>query len=177
MIRFVVGPEAEIVPDVAGTLPGRGIWVRADRATVELAQKKRAFDRSARRSVRVPDGLAGRLEALLAQRCRDAIGLARRSGVATAGFERVQETLRAGRAGLLLAAHDGGRDGRRKLAALAGNVPVLSVLTADELGQAFGRERIIHAVLSPGRLADRLRIDAGRLSGLRASDSETEQHA
>jgi len=37
MIRFVVGPESEIVPDVLGKLPGRGIWITAERAALEKA--------------------------------------------------------------------------------------------------------------------------------------------
>src|SRR5437870_12059149 len=32
LVRFVVGPTGEIVPDVAARLPGRGLWVKAERA-------------------------------------------------------------------------------------------------------------------------------------------------
>ena len=34
LIRFVVGPEGQVVPDLSEKLPGRGIWVAADRRAV-----------------------------------------------------------------------------------------------------------------------------------------------
>src|SRR3984885_4867341 len=119
MVRCAVDPEGVIVPDVAAALPGRGLWLTARRDIVALAIKKRAFDRAAKRPVKVPADLADRIEALLAQRCRDGIGLARRSGHAVAGFEKVAHALRAGGVGLLLAASDGAENGRQKVAALA----------------------------------------------------------
>ena len=100
MVRCAVDPEGVIVPDVAAALPGRGLWLTARRDIVALAIKKRAFDRAAKRSVKVPEDLADRVEALLAQRCRDGIGLARRSGHAVAGFEKVGQAMRSGHHGL-----------------------------------------------------------------------------
>ena len=111
LLRFVVGPQGELVPDVAARLPGRGLWLTPRRDIVERAVAKRLFARAARRPVTVPVGLADRIEALLAQRCIDAIGLARRAGLAVAGFERVADAARAGRAALLLVG--GRRSGRR----------------------------------------------------------------
>ena len=171
MVRCVVDPDGVIVPDVAAALPGRGLWLTAQRDIVALAIKKRAFDRAAKRTVKVPADLADRIEALLAQRCRDGIGLARRSGRAVAGFEKVGQALRAGEVGLLLAASDGAENGRQKVAALAHGlgaaVGIGSALTAAELGAAFGRDHVVHAALGPGALADRVRTDGARLAGFR----------
>jgi hypothetical protein len=169
LLRFVVGPDGAIVPDVAGRLPGRGLWLTARRDIVDRAVAKRLFARAARRPVVTSAGLADRIEGLLAKRCCDALGLARRAGLAVAGFDRVSEAVRRGRAGLLLAALDGAEGGRRKLAALGGDLPSASVLTAAELGAAFGRDRIVHAVVGQGPLCERLRVDLGRLAGLRAA--------
>jgi predicted RNA-binding protein YlxR (DUF448 family)/ribosomal protein L30E len=167
MVRCVVGPEGVVVPDVAAALPGRGLWLTARRDIVALATKKRAFDRAAKRSVKVPEDLADRIEALLAGRCRDAIGLARRSGRAVAGFEKVAQAVRSGQIGLLLAASDGAENGRRKVAGMARSLPIVAVLTASELGAAFGREHVVHAALGSGPLADRVRLDGLRLAGFR----------
>jgi predicted RNA-binding protein YlxR (DUF448 family)/ribosomal protein L7Ae-like RNA K-turn-binding protein len=167
LVRFVVGPDNTIVPDVAAALPGRGLWLTARRDILALAVKKRLFSRAARRQVEVQPDLADRVGALLAVRCRDTIGLARRAGLCVAGFEKVRDALRAGPAGLVLAATDGGPDGRRRIAALAPGVSVVSVLSGSELGGAFGRDRVVHAMMRPGALATRLRIDAGRLAGFR----------
>jgi ribosomal protein L7Ae-like RNA K-turn-binding protein len=103
----------------------------------------------------------------LARRCCDALGLARRAGLAVAGFDRASEAVRRGRAALLLFAVDGAESGRRKLGATAGDLPSASVLTAAELGGAFGHERIVHAAVGGGTLCDRLRTDLARLAGFR----------
>jgi predicted RNA-binding protein YlxR (DUF448 family)/ribosomal protein L30E len=167
MVRCVVGPDGDIVPDVAAALPGRGLWLTARRDIVEQAIKKHAFDRAAKRPVKVAVDLADRIEMLLAVRCRDAIGLARRSGRAVAGFEKVATAVRNGEAGLLLIATDAADNGRRKMAGLARAVTTVSILTAEELGGAFGRDHIVHAALWTGALAERLRLDGARLAGFR----------
>lgn len=168
LLRFVVGPDGTLVPDVAGRLPGRGLWLTPRRDIVERALTKRLFARAARRPVEVPPGLADQVETLLARRCCDALGLARRAGLAVAGFDRVSEAVRRGKAALLLFAVDGAEGGRRKLGATAGDVPSASVLTVAELGGAFGHERIVHAAVGDGTLCDRLRTDLVRLAGFRA---------
>ena len=168
LLRFVVGPAGEIVPDLAARLPGRGLWLTARRDIVDRAVAKRLFARAARRPVSVSPGLADRLEALLAQRCVEAVGLARRAGLAVAGFEKVREAVRTGKCALLLAALDGAEGGRRKLAALARDLPLAVALSAAELGGAFGREQVVQAAVGRGPLADRLAVDAKRIAGFRA---------
>src|SRR6185312_15902132 len=118
LVRFVVSPDGTIVPDVAGRLPGRGLWLTARRDIVADAVAKRLFGRAAR-PVRVDDALPDRVETLLAARCGELIGLARRAGEAAMGFVKVERMLSAGVAGLLMGAADGARDGRGKLRALA----------------------------------------------------------
>lgn len=171
LLRFVVGPEGDIVPDVAARLPGRGLWLTARRDIVEGAVAKRLFARAARRAVTIVPGLADRIEALLAGRLVETLGLARRAGLAVAGFEKVCETVRSGKAGLLLAALDGAETGRRKIRALGRDLPVAVVLTAAELARAFGRERAVHAAVGHGPLGDRVMIDAQKLAGFRAGAS------
>jgi predicted RNA-binding protein YlxR (DUF448 family) len=168
LLRFVVGPDGAIVPDIEARLPGRGLWLTPRRDIVERAVAKRIFARAARRSVSASPELADRIESLLARRCYDAIGLARRAGLAVAGFERVGDAVRRGQVGLLLVALDGAEAGHRKLAALGRGVPSARVLTAAELGGAFGRERTVHGAIADGPLCRRLLLDLTRLVGLRA---------
>jgi hypothetical protein len=175
LLRFVVNPEGEIVPDVAGRLPGRGLWLTPRRDIVERAVAKRLFARAARRPVSVSPGLADRVEALLAQRCRDALGLARRAGLAVAGSDRVGEAVRSGRAAMLLFALDGAAGSRRRMAGLGRDLPSAVVLTAAELGLAFARERAVHASVGPGPLGARLIADARRLAGFRAGAEVVER--
>jgi predicted RNA-binding protein YlxR (DUF448 family) len=169
LLRFVVAPDGRLVPDIAAKLPGRGLWLTARRDIVALAVTKRLFARAARQPVLVDDDLAERVEALLAERCRDQIGLARRAGQAVMGFAKVEAALAQKKAAVLLAAADGAADGRAKLRALAPGLPLVEQLSGAELGAAFGREHVVHAALAPGRLAEAFLVDAARLAGFRGA--------
>ena len=169
LIRFVVGPDDRIHPDVAERLPGRGLWTLARQDIVARAVKKRLFARATRTAVGVDDDLDRRVEGLLARRAIDLIGLARRAGLAVCGFAKVEAALNGGTAAVLIAASDGSADGRGKLRARARELPLVEALTAAELGAAFGRESAVHAVLKPGPLAEAFLAVAGRLSGFRGA--------
>jgi predicted RNA-binding protein YlxR (DUF448 family) len=170
MIRFVVSPEGGLVPDLEASLPGRGLWVTARRDVLDKAVAKKLFAKASRRQVRVGPELADRVEALLKRRCLETLGLGRRAGVAIAGFEKVREALRSAKPGVLIAASDGAPDGRAKMRALAGNAPVVDLFDAADLGHAFGRDHAVHAMLAPGRLAERFRAECRRYAGLRRDD-------
>jgi uncharacterized protein len=167
-LRFVVGPGGEIVPDVAASLPGRGLWLTPRRDALERAVAKRLFARAARRPVVLSSGLADRVEFLLAQRCCDAIGLARRAGLAVAGFEKVREAVGAGKVALLLSALDGAEGGRNKIRALGSGLPFATVLTSAEMGGVFGRDHVVNVALGGGRLTRRLLADAEKIAGFRS---------
>ena len=168
LIRFVVGPTGAIVPDLAESLPGRGLWLTAQRDIVASAVAKGQSARAARRPVTADPDLADQLEMLLARRCIELLGFARRAGLVSAGHQKVSEALRVGKVALLLRAADSdGRDGR-ELARQAGEAPVVSVLTGTELGTALGREHGVHVALGEGRLTDSLLRECRRLEGFRA---------
>ncbi len=167
MIRFVVGPDGQVVPDLEACLPGRGLWLSAERDMVNTAVAKSLFAKAFRRKVSTPPDLAEVLEGLLLRRCIERIGLARRAGQAIVGYEKVRGELKGRRGAVLLAAADGAADGREKVRALAPHLPLVTVLRAEELGAAFGRSHAVHAVLSSGRLAEGVKIDACRLAGMR----------
>jgi uncharacterized protein len=118
--------------------------------------------------VSVPPELADRIEILLARRCCDAIGLARKAGLAFGGFEKVREAVRGGKAALLLSALDGAEGGRGKIRALGWHLPVASVLTAAEMGEVFGRDHVVHVAIGESRLSSRLIADAEKLAGFRS---------
>jgi predicted RNA-binding protein YlxR (DUF448 family) len=169
MIRFVIGPDREVVPDIAARLPGRGIWLSARGDVIETARARGVFAKAARGSVSVPPDLGGSLRAALVRRIGETLGLARRAGQAVAGFVKAREWVAAGRAGLIVQAHDGSVDERaRFLTGLAAKCPVVTPLDAARLGAIFGREHVVHVVVAPGRLAEALRIEAERLAGLAA---------
>jgi predicted RNA-binding protein YlxR (DUF448 family) len=165
LVRFVVDPRGQVLPDVDERLPGRGIWLSASRDVVNKAVEKRLFGRVARQSVVVFDDLADRIEALLSRRFYDGMGLARRAGAIVMGFDQVQACLAGSRAAVLLSASDGAEDGRRKLRHLAAALPLILAGPRSQLGAAVGRDQLVHAALLPGKLAVRALRDAERLSG------------
>ncbi len=163
-LRFVLSPEGELAPDFTGKLPGRGAWLTPSRPALETALKKGAFARSFKSGVKAPDDLAARIDAGLAKQALSALGLARRTGDAAVGFEKARAMLAEGAAGVLVNAADGGEDGRRKLKALAGDVPVVEAFAEAELAAALGRdEPTVHAAIRKGPAAQRFLKEARRL--------------
>ncbi len=175
LIRFVVGPDGAVTPDLSLDLPGRGFYLSADRAILEKATAPKAaglFARAARQPVKVPEDLLARLADLTADRVLRLVSLARRAGEATSGFDRVAEAIQAGRVAVLLAAADGAADGRSKLLGMArarglGSVPVIDWLPAEALGRCFGRDHAVHGAISPGGLADKMIYEAARAAAVR----------
>jgi predicted RNA-binding protein YlxR (DUF448 family) len=168
LIRFVIGPDGTVVPDVLEKLPGRGMWVTADRAVLESAGRGQ-FSRSARQPVRVPETLPADVESLLARRVTDLIALARKAGRAVCGFEKVKTALEKGGVRVLLQASDGSLRGKSKLWTPEG-ARYFGCLTSAELGLAFGRQSVIHGALASGALSDRVVEEAAKLRGLREID-------
>ena len=171
LIRFVAAPDGSVAPDLARKLPGRGLWVAADRVSIETAVKKNLFSRAAKAPLKPAADLADTVENLLARRCLDQLGLARREGVLISGFEKSLAAVRAGKAAWIIEAADGSADGRGKLLSLAKHMTpppkVCGVFTADDLGLALGLENAIHAVLLEGGRADRWTFEVERLAGFR----------
>jgi predicted RNA-binding protein YlxR (DUF448 family) len=171
LVRFVAGPDGAVVPDLARKLPGRGLWVAAERAAVETAAKKGLFSRAAKAKLQAPADLADQVETLLRRRLLSGLGLARRAGDLTSGFEKVSAAIASGKAAWLVEASDGAADGRRKLRALARRQSrppgLIGVFSASELGLALGLENVIHTAFLAGRAADRWTQDVCRLSGFR----------
>jgi uncharacterized protein len=167
LVRFVVGPDGQVVPDILGKLPGRGIWVTAGRAELTRAVTKGLFARAAKAQIAVPQGLVDEVERQLARRVIDLVSLSRKAGDAVAGFEKVKDWLAQGRAKVLLQASDGSVRGKSKLWTPEGG-RFFGCLTGSELGLAFGRESMIHAALAAGGLTERVIEDAARLAGVRS---------
>ena len=171
LIRFVAGPDGQVVPDLARKLPGRGLWVAADRASIQTAASKNLFARAAKAPIKAAPDLADTLEALLHRRALEQLGLARREGVLISGFEKAAAAIRSGRAAFLIEASDGSADGRGKLLALARHQAapprVVGLFSAEDLSLALGLENAIHAVLLAGGRADRWTVEVDRLAGFR----------
>ena len=178
MLRFVVGPDDVVAPDISARLPGRGAWTLATREALDQAVTKKAFNRAFKRQVQTADGLCDQLETLLARKCLDLLGFAKRAGELILGFDQVREQIRQTRPACVVEASDGAADGRRKVLSLArglysapdrpAGTSVIGCFTAEELGMALGRDRVIHAVVKQGRFSQTWLAEIARLGGFRS---------
>jgi uncharacterized protein len=203
LIRFVVSPQGEVVPDLKHKLPGRGLWISASRQTIAEAVRRHQFTRGFKRDVRVAATLPGDIETLLARSAVEALAVAAKAGQVISGFAKVEAALAArnNRAAVqaLIHASDGAENGIRKLDALARqNAPnrveipglaVITALTSSELDLALGRSNVVHAALLAGpagktflsrsQMLVRYRLaDADKTAGTAAeiSNSNSESH-
>jgi len=168
LIRFVVDPDNQVVPDLAAKLPGRGLWVSADRAVLELAIRKNLFSRAAKTQVKCSPALLTQVESLLARRCLDLLGLCKSAGRIVAGQAQVEPALRADELAYVLIAADAGGDGPKKLA----RARQISGFDRETLGKALGRDHIVYIGLKPHPLTDKLAIELRRWQGVRALDDD-----
>ncbi|MGB0959731.1 MAG: RNA-binding protein [Halocynthiibacter sp.] len=169
LIRFVVGPDDTIMPDVLGKLPGRGIYVASDLDVLAKATKG-GFSKGAKQAVKVPENLIDMVDKVLARRVVDLISIARKAGKAVTGYEKVKNWMATEQASVLFQASDGSERGKSKIRAPQDPNKYIGMLSAEELGLAFGRENVIHGALAAGGLTDRVVEDAVKLGGIRKSN-------
>jgi predicted RNA-binding protein YlxR (DUF448 family) len=170
LIRFVLGPDGAIWPDVDEKAEGRGVWITLSEDAVREAQKKAVFARSLKATVTMPHDLAALTREHLTQRLLGALGMAKKAGQIVTGKTRVEGALKSGETIALFTAADAGEDGRTRMLALAkalgiaANIPHLEVLECRQLGLALGTENVIHAALTKGAAAHSALARAQRLA-------------
>lgn len=167
LIRFVVGPDDQVIPDVLEKLPGRGMWVIASRTAINEAVSKGLFARAAKAPAKADPGLADQVEGILARRVVDMLSMGRKAGRAVCGLEKVKTWLIDEKAVVLLQASDGSERGKTALRPPDGPETLIDCLTSSELGMAFGRDTVIHAAMTKDGITNRVLFDASRLAGLR----------
>ncbi|MBL8628108.1 MAG: RNA-binding protein [Rhodospirillaceae bacterium] len=167
MVRFVVGPEDTVVADVAGRLPGRGLWLSAKRDMIETAAAKRLFSKAAHRPVRVPENLADTVSELLKRRCLDTLGLARRAGLTAVGADKVRAQAQSGQTVVLIEAADGSKGERDKMVAAVRGAAVVDAFDRHDIGAALGREEAVHVGLANGGLTTVFLTEVARYDGVR----------
>ena len=161
LIRFVASPSGEVIPDLKRKLPGRGLWVSLSHAAVADAVRRGIFAKSFKRDLKVSKTLADDADRHMVRGLAEALAMTAKAGQVVSGFAKVEAAIEAQQAIALIHAANGAADGIRKLnAKIAGvarrndadsaNLPVVSVLTTDELDLALGRANVVHAALLAG---------------------------
>ncbi|HXW49415.1 MAG TPA: RNA-binding protein [Xanthobacteraceae bacterium] len=176
LIRFVVAPDGQTVPDLKRKLPGRGVWVTGTQSALDSAIKGNAFARGFKRDVRVSADLVGRTELLLEKAALDALGVANKAGLVAAGFAKTETALVHGRVIALLHAAEAALDGVKKLDAVrrrrpqAERVAIIGFLKSDQLDLALDRPNVVHAALLAGPVSDTFLARLRRLERFRTGD-------
>lgn len=177
MIRFVVGPDGAVLPDVKRKLPGRGVWVTANRAAVAAAIARKVFGRSFKRDVQVSPDLVGMTEHLLERSALDALAIAHKAGRVVAGFAKVEAALAAEPVLGLIRAADAGPEGGRKLDAAVrrrwggDGPPIIDMFTSAQLDLALGRANVVHAAVLAGPASAGFLARCRSLEGFRSADA------
>ena len=173
LIRFVLGPDGAVVPDLKEKLPGRGMWLTAAHDVVADAAKRNAFGRALKAAAKVPEDLPAQVDRLLAEAALSALSLANKAGEAVFGNAKVEEAIAKGRVLALIHAREAADDGCRKLDGKARGtrdgslVPAIRAFGTDELSLASGRTNVIHAALIQGGAARKFLAAASRLARYR----------
>ena len=172
LIRFVVGPQG-VVPDLKRKLPGRGLWITADRATLTAAVARKTFARGFKRDVRVEPELVDLTERLLTSSVLDALAIAGKSGLVVAGFSKVEAALARGHVAALVHAAEAKPDGVAKLARAlrqrtdVGPIAIVTNFTTAQLDLALGRSNVVHAAALAGPAIDTFLARFARLERFR----------
>jgi predicted RNA-binding protein YlxR (DUF448 family) len=159
MIRFVIGPDG-VVPDLKRKLPGRGLWITADKHTLKDAVAKNVFARGFKREVHVSPALVAETERLLVRSALDALAIAGKASLVVAGFAKVEAAIAGEDIVGVIHALDAGADGVTKLAGAlrrrgnSGPIAVIQAFTTGQLDLALGRSNVVHAALLAGPAND-----------------------
>ncbi|HVY58863.1 MAG TPA: RNA-binding protein [Xanthobacteraceae bacterium] len=180
MLRFVIGPDGVVVPDVKRKLPGRGVWVTGSRPVLADAVTRQAFRRGFKADVKVPPDLPDQVENLLERAVLDALAIAHKAGLVAAGFAKVEAAIAREPVIALLHACDASADGRRKIAAEARRrfgdeaegPPIIEAFTSTQLNLALGRPNVIHAALLAGSASETVLARWRSLERFRKVDPE-----
>jgi uncharacterized protein len=175
LIRFVVGPDGDAMPDIKRKLPGRGVWVTATQDALGEAIRRQAFTRGFKRQVRLPTDLVFRTEQQLERAALEALAVAGKAGLVAAGFAKAQAALMGGDAIALLHAAEASPEGSRKLDAASRRasgrpLPVIGFLAAAQLDLALSRPNVIHAALLAGPISETFLARCRRLERFRTGD-------
>lgn len=184
MIRFVVGPDRAVVPDLKRKLPGRGVWVTATRDCLAKAAKRNAFAHAFGSDAKVAADLPDQVAALVERAMLDALAIARKAGEVVTGHAKVEAAAEAGAAVAYLQARDASPEGVRQIMAAirrgsaqdaaddAANVVVIRAFMSSQLDLALARPNVIHAALLAGRATDTVMARWRVLARLRAAEPD-----
>ncbi len=165
LIRFVIAPDGQLTPDIHQKLPGKGIWVSADRASLEKAVSKHLFQKKTKEKINIDQNIIDSIESITLNKIISTLGMARKSGNSVAGEQKVIELQTTYPEALVIIAKEASARQRQKVKNPE-RAAIEDILSATQLGHIFGREEVMYCAIKPGKIAKNLLIDLKRYKGL-----------
>ncbi len=162
MIRFVVGPEKQVYPDITGKLEGRGVWLTASRSLLQQAVDKKMFSKAFRLDVQPVPKIVSLTSDSLENHCLHLLGLANKAGVVVKGFQKIKETAHKEKIDVLIEASDAARDGHEKLCHLLSDAFCADDWTSEVLSKNFGHDFCVHVAMRSGKMAQNFKKEVLR---------------
>ena len=167
LIRFVLSPQGEVVPDIESKLPGRGAYTCISEQCLLAACKQRQFSRAFKREVLSlpPDEMAGQVVRILHGRILGYIGLANRGGKVVSGGSMVSDAMRSShKPALVLVATDVSASIGDKIVSLAAvhRIACLHIMTKDDFGAILGKAPRSAVAIKTGGFVVQLRHEIER---------------
>ncbi len=164
LLRFVVTPELQVVPDLSKKLPGKGIYVTNSRQALETAVQKNLFAKACKLKAKTDKALVETVERVLQKRALDAVSLAKKAGILVLGLEKVLEVLKKGKVAFIVEAKDAGDDGKNRIALAAKDIEVFRLFSVEELDKALNKVNTVHAALVKSEMAQMVHKEFDKLA-------------
>ena len=163
LIRFVLGPDNSVYPDLAEKLDGRGVWISANKSYLQMAVSKKLFNKGFGKSVKIPSDLVEIVESGLTKRVLDLLSLANKSGAIETGFDKIKEASAKENFAFMIEANDGSEAERKRLIQqLQENIPIYSLLSREQLSEHIGRD-CVHLAVKNNKMTATLQKELMRL--------------
>ena len=144
LLRFVITPDKQIVPDFYKKLPGKGVYVSSSYDVLQQAIAKNVFSKVLKKNIKVSADLLQIVENILHKNALNAISLAKKAGNTVIGMDKVLEALKAGKVQFILEATDAGDDGQKKLSHYTENMQVYRLFSVEELDKALDKGNTVY---------------------------------
>ena len=164
LLRFVLTPDRQIVPDLYKKLPGKGVYVSNSYVLLKQAIEKNSFAKVLKINTKVNKELLQIVENLLHKNALNAISLAKKGGVAVIGFDKVLTALKENKLAFLLEAQDAGRDGLKKLQGYTANLSVYRLFNVEDLDKVLDKVNTVYIGFLKAEMSGMVRDNFDRLS-------------
>lgn len=146
LLRFVE-IDNMLLPDFNKKLPGKGMYVTANRLSLQKALEKKLFHKVSRHNLKVADDFLETVEKLIKQQALESLNLARKSGALITGFEKVREAIKKNNVEFIIEASNAASDGKEKMVLLAKSIEIFNLFSIDELDMALNKENTVHVAI------------------------------